>query len=226
MKRLIFSIVAVLLTAACAKDDVLLRNEQDMVLVVDGKLLTDNGLTFTVVQDDSDAGWEGWQRALVTCDVLRKTSDTGYEVRLTAAQRVLLKDAVEEGELSDEEMGDDPIDIVSGWIAGDYLNLLTRVVFDPDSGQAHFINLVWLGEEDGVVRFRLRHNSFGYYFGAPDVVPPVVLGSSFVTFPVGRFLPEGAQAAEAEVIWKWHVSAEGGLAPETQERSARFILRK
>ena len=226
MKKLLLTVLAALTLAACAKDDVLVRYEQDMVLIVDGKMLTDNGLTFTVVENDATSEWTAWKRAFITCDVLRKKTETEYDIRLTDARQVLLKEAVAQGDLSEEKLGDDPIDITYGWIAGGYLNLLTRIVYSPASDKPHLINLVYLGEEEGVQRFRLRHNSYGYYFGAPEIEVPLSVGSSYVSFPIERFLPEGKDSVEVEVIWKWHVATGDGLIPETEEKSDRVILRR
>lgn len=227
MKRLVPGILAVLMLAACAKDDTLVYNERDMVLINDGKLLTDNGITFTIAEDGTTSEWKSWQRAYITCDVLRQTAAAEYEIRLTEAHKVLLKEALTHGQLPEEEIGDDPIDILYGWVAGDYLNLFTRIAYDPASDRAHFLNLVYLGEADRVLRFRLRHNSYGYYYGAPDVEGVPNFGIAYVTFPIGRFLPESQAAAEVEISWEWHtVSAGGVLLPETEEYSRRIILRR
>ena len=228
MRKLLFTVLAVLLMAACAKDETLVWNEQDMVFISGTTMTTDNGLVFKVVEDVSRAGWTEWKRAYIVCDVLRKISGAEYEIRLTEARQVLLKEAVADGELADEDLGDDPIDIVHGWVAGGCLNLMTYIAFDPKSDQPHFINLVSLGEKDGVLRFRLHHNSYGCYLGAPDVEPgSLTLGSSLVSFPVDRFLPAGVDAADAEINWKWHIPSEGGpLLPETEEKSARIVLRR
>lgn len=227
MKKLLLCIMAaVMMTAACKKDDVLVRHEQDMVLITDGKMVTDNGLVFNVVKNDMTPEWTGWKRAFITCDVLRKVSDKEYDIHLTDIHQALLKDIVAVGDLSDEEMGDDPIDIASCWVSGDYINLISHLVYDPASGKAHFINFVYLGEEDGVLRFRLRHNSYGEYFGAPGMEPPFTLGSSYASFPIGKYIPEGKDQVQIEIIWKWHVMSAGVLTPDTEIKSARIRLRR
>ena len=226
MKKLLSGLLAVLLLTACAKDGVLLRGGQDMVLIRDGKLLTDNGLTFTVAEDGTPSEWRSWQRAFITCDLLRQKSSAEFDIRLTEAHKVLLKEALTEGELPEEEIGDDPIDVVRGWISGGYLNLLFRIAYDPSSGQAHFINLVYLGQEDSVLRFRLRQNSYGYYFGAPGLEGMPGFGIGYVSFPISRFLPEGKDAALVEMTWKWHIAEGGELLPQTEEKSDRALLRR
>lgn len=228
MRRWLPCLAAVLLAAACAKDDTLVRGEQDMACVVDGRLLTDNGMTFIVTEEEpGGAGWREWDRAVIVCDVLRQRSEKEFEIRLSEARRVLLKDAVEDGELSEEELGDDPADVVYGWVSGGYLNLLTQITYDPASDRKHLIHLVFLGEDENGLRFRLRHNASGYAYGAPGVTPPLTLGRSYVSFPVTRFLPEGADAAAFSLTWKWHrTDAAGNLLPETQEQSRRGIIRR
>ena len=228
MRKRLFCLAAVLLTAACApKEEVLVRGEQDMVCIMDGKMLTDNGLTFLVVEEEAGtAGWRDWDRAIISCDLLRQRSATEFEIRLSEANRVLLKDVADDGTIPEEELGDDPVDVLYGWVSGGYLNLLICIVHDPSSDRKHFINLVCLGNDENGVRFRLHHNSYGYYFGAPGVTSTPTLGRSYVSFPVSRFLPAGKENIEFELSWKWHISEAGNLFPETREESRRGVIRR
>ena len=210
------------LAISCGRDDTLLRGERTMADIRDGVLTTDNGLTYHIAEDETSTEWKSWNRTFITCDILRQRSEKAFDIRLTEAHSVLRKEVVAEGAIPDETLGDDPIQITSGWVSGGYINLLLRVVFRPED-EPHLINLVRLPDASGTtVRFRLRHNSHGDYYGAPGVEPPLSFGIAYVSFPVPSDLPEadGADGTQVEIRYRWHLTDESGnLLPETEEKS-------
>ena len=210
-----------LLAVACGRDDVILHGETTMADIRDGVLVTDNGLTYHIAEDRTSSEWKSWQRTFVTCDILRQRSDKAFDIRLIEAHSVLRKEPVPEGAVPDETLGDDPVQITAGWVSGGYLNLMLRVVYRPED-EPHLINLVRLPDEDGTVRFRLRHNSHGDYYGAPGVEPPLSFGLSYVSFPVPADLPaaDGLAGVPVEIRYRWHLTdGNGNLLPETEEKS-------
>ena len=223
MRRFLTLLCMLLLAAACSRDDTILYGEQVMADFKDGVLVTDNGLSYHVSEDNTSTEWKSWNRVLLTCDILRQRSDKTFDIRLTDARFVLRKETVTEGSIPDETLGDDPVQITAGWISGNYINLALRVVYRPED-EPHLINLVRMPDEAGTVCFRLRHNSHGSYYGAPGVEPPLSFGVSYVSFPVPSDIQDGAKM---EIRYRWHLAdADGNLLPQTEEKSLTGIIRR
>ena len=64
----------VLSAASCAKDDTLYYNNITMGNIVDGRIVSDQGNTFNIVEQLCPARLDTMTRALVNCDVIRQTA--------------------------------------------------------------------------------------------------------------------------------------------------------
>ncbi|MBO7545069.1 MAG: hypothetical protein J6T02_05830 [Bacteroidales bacterium] len=209
MKRLLVAAIAAifLLAVSCKEDSVLMYNVITFGDMVDGAFITDRGLTYHITTRDCDEFPEDQTRFLIVCDVLKKLSDTEYNIRLTSYLVPLVKAPVDEGTIPEEELGDDPINVGTGWISAGYLNIQGLLYFKQIDGAKHVINLV--REEgpfpDDTLYYRLHHNANGEYPGGEISMDEMVYGYVYCCFPIADDLPEEKESMPVKLSWKWLV---------------------
>lgn len=226
MKRtngIIITLAAVLLAfsaASCAKDDTLYYNNITMGNIVGGRIVSDQGNTFNIVEDLTLGKIDTMKRVLVSCDVLNATAGAAaeYDIRLNQFVPVLDKEPVSVDDASSEDMlVQDPIHIEQLWYSGGYINMLLRHPRYPESTQKHMVNLVWTTDGNAYI-FNLRHNAFGEV--KTEGGKEMVLAGSYVSFPVASLIKE--DSATIMLNWKWYKSAGSAWSSEVIDYSVEY----
>lgn len=229
MRNLVKIIAVVLLaTVSCKKDDSIIYGYQGFGTVSGADIILDDGITAIVRNIQCDGSYVECDRILIYCDLLKKEAPSTYAINLRDWKKVLKKPCLVASEVTDwEAIGDDPIDIISGWNGGKYLNLDLLFSFKADSETSHFLNLIYEdGESDAdTLRFTLRHNSYGESY--PHISEDDVrFGRAYASFPIADLIPEGQDAIGVNVTYKWHSSDAGHLIPETETHHLRGSIRR
>lgn len=229
MRNLVKIIAVVLLAAvSCKKDDSIIYGYQGFGTVSGADIILDDGITAIVRNIQCDGSYVECDRILIYCDLLKKEAPSTYAINLRDWKKVLKKPCLVASEVTDwEAVGDDPVDIISGWNGGKYLNLDLLFSFKADSETSHFLNLIYEdGESDAdTLRFTLRHNSYGESY--PHISEDDVrFGRAYASFPIADLIPEGQDAIGVNVTYKWHSSDAGHLIPETETHHLRGSIRR
>ena len=203
-----FVYLAALLSFAavsCQLDDTLYYNNLTMGNIVDGKFISDQGNTFTIVEQNCPGILANEKRAIVLCDVLNETqgASNAYDVRLNQFASVLEKEAVEASEATEEILVQNPIQITELWFSGGYINMQIRTHVKKESSQKHLINLVYSKSDDGKYTITLHHNGYDEVYSEETANVLEISGPGYVSFPLS-FITED----EATFIfnWKWYES--------------------
>ena len=168
--RFAAAIAAFLVMSSCAKDDTLRYNNITLGNFVGDKFISDQGNEFTIVENMTGGKFDGINRAIMQCDVLRKVQGTenGYEVRVNYVVEVLTKSPVEiaVAAADPEKVVEDPIKIEDAWISGGYLNMYVMFevqAYPQKEDSKHMVNLVFdeNGTGSGKYTMTLRHNAYG-----------------------------------------------------------------
>lgn len=224
MKKLFAILLAVLCLAACKKDDTILYQYSAFGDVAGTSFIADNGITFHITKLSGADGYNAHERVLFICNVLKKVSDSEYNIELLDWNRVVRKDYVKSGEVTDDaSLGNAPVYLTNAWISGEYLNLAVALTFIRDSETKHIVNLVLdeASSDDKTLCFVLRHNSNGESVGDGSSLTfdDVVIGRAYYSFPIQNLIPRGG-SKEIKIIWEWHTTDEkGNLLPETETRT-------
>ena len=211
MKKILLSALIVVIAATgCKKDDTLRYNNLTMGNIVGETIVSDQGNTFDIAETLFEVDLQKFEygRVLLMCDVLKKTSENRYDIRLTGIESVLTKDVLTQSEITEDKlMVEDAINIRDIWYGGGYLNLFIELAQKKDSETKHMINLVYddQSEEKGYV-FILRHNAFGETPSEEDKGYRSAFG--YVSFPIAGLIKE--DSADITMKWKSHKRLPGG----------------
>ena len=131
MKRILLSAFIVVIAAiGCKKDDTLRYNNLTMGNIVGETIVSDQGNTFDIAETLFEVDLQKFEygRVLLMCDVLKKTSENRYDIRLTGIESVLTKDVLTLSEITEDDlMVEDAINIRDIWYGGGYLNLFIEI---------------------------------------------------------------------------------------------------
>ena len=156
----------------------------------DGHFVTDQGLTFNIVENLHTGQTESLERALISCDILKMgNSKTEYDIRLRNAANILDKAPLRKETAPTEVYTvQDPTNILDLWFSGGYMNIGIQYFAESGKGIRHEVNLVYEGMSSEGHDFRFIHNAHGdvkldngaYYW----------LANTYVSFPITDILPE------------------------------------
>ncbi|MBR2063578.1 MAG: hypothetical protein IJ971_02655 [Bacteroidales bacterium] len=217
MKRILLSALIVVIAISCKKDDTLRYNNLTMGNIVGETIVSDQGNTFDIAETLLEVDLQKFKygRVLLMCDVLKKTSENRYDIRLTGIESVLTKDVLTQSEITEDKlMVEDAINIRDIWYGGGYLNLFIEIAQKKDSETKHMINLVYddQAKEEGYV-FILRHNAFGETPSEED--KGYRSASGYVSFPIAGLIKE--DSADITMKWKSHTRLPEGDYSQTKE---------
>ena len=210
MKRILLSALIAVIAISCKKDDTLRYNNLTMGNIVGETIVSDQGNTFDIAETLFEVDLQKFKygRVFLMCDVLKKTSENRYDIRLTGIESVLTKDVLTLSEITEDKlMVEDAINIRDIWYGGGYLNLFIELAHKEDSEKEHMITLVHddQSEEEGYV-FILRHNAFGETPSEEDKEYRSAFG--YVSFPIAGLIKE--DSADITMKWKSHKRLPGG----------------
>lgn len=224
----IIAAMTILASVSCQKDDTLRYNNFTMGNIVDGKFVSDQGNTFTVVEQNCPGRLDTMKRAIILCDVLYQEEGGSYAVRLNNMQRVLTKSPILASETTDEAtLQKDPIILSDLWISGGYMNM--RVTFPVKSGSKtpHIVNLI-LDDSDAAEKpytFTILHNASGEILKADSDNSDMVLASAYASFPMSSLINED----ETEIVLNWKgykISNQFIVSSETIDNSVTINYKK
>ncbi len=206
-KTLIFVAAAVsaLAIVSCQKDDTLAYNNMTMGNIVEGRIVSDQGNTFNVVEQLGSGSFSESKRVMVLCDVLNETDGKSdeYDIRLTSFANVLDKKAValedaQEGEIAVQ----DPVYIDQLWFSGGYINMMIRSHVKSGSNQKHLVNLVYSKNDNGEYILNFRHNAYGEVWTTDNASQLVLSNGSYISFPIADIIEE--DGAKLILSWQWY----------------------
>ena len=230
MKKIILASIAILFAlTSCKKDDTLYYNNWTMANIVDGNLVSDQGNTFDIVEAPYEVNLESFSygRVILLCDILRKTSEQRYDIRLNGIGSVLTKNTIKASQVTPESEAavNDPIIIQEAWYGGGYINMYIEFARVAGSDQKHLINLIYedtAATDDGekTYSFTLRHNAFGEN-PADESVLDFELSGGYVSFPVAGLIKE--DKAKITLNWTTHPVKNGNISwLESKEMSKTY----
>lgn len=165
----------------------------------DGCIETDAGNTLipdaSSVKNDLTDG----ERVFLLCNILGAENRDTYRVRVNKYFQLLTKDIVSASEMTDDDLGEDPINVERSWFGGGYLNLRLGLNYDPSSGVSHSVNLVYDDEKctADTIRLTLRHNAFSDSDGTAK-------GYANASFNLQKLLGEGQAKVFVKLKWRWY----------------------
>lgn len=196
LAKTVFLIAIAACVLSCAGEGSLpLYYTQEMVTAAEGKLLSDEGLTYEVLNSGKAIGDGRW---FAGCFVMGRKSDKVLEVKLNNLEQALSKSVPKLSGSSEEELGNDPINIENIWISGTYVNMRNGHNYDSGkTGTIHKVNLVFDDARSGTdtLFFSLRHNAAGEK-GDTYI-------SYYTSFPFNEYIPSGKTGCIVTIEWKW-----------------------
>ena len=202
-------------------DNTLQYSNVTMGNFVDGEFISDQGLSFNIVEKTCSDVTDTLTRAMISCDVLSRSEDGGYNIRLTGVVEIFTKNPVDSTSVaSDTEiMTENPLSIEEIWYAGGYLNMLIYIPVKENSKQAHLINLVRNdgNTQDGTYRFTFKHNAFGELITASD--SDFLLASAYVSFPIAQLFQEDEKKVQIVLNWTSNEEKEGVWSDEMKKNT-------
>lgn len=206
MKKILILIASALIgmTACNLNPDngFIIYNDTELCTIENGKILTDNGLTYEIVENLTDANLEEYNRAIIVCDILKLAGDGVYEIKLKSIKKIQVKDCIDAGTLPEgEALTKLPVSPQSIWFSGGYLNIGFSFYIKEGSTANHTVDLIAKrpSGQDEVVNLYLRHSS--------DEEPVTnysehTLVGSYISFKADEFFPMNT-TTEMEVNWIW-----------------------
>lgn len=221
MKKIFASLlIAVCALCGCKKDDTIRYNNLTMANIVDGSLVSDQGNTFDIVESDNEVKLESFEygRVILLCDVLKKTADMRYDIRLWGIGSVLTKEPLLASTIkSDSEASvSHPISICDVWYSGGYINMFVEFAAKEQNSTQHLINLIYeentYNEEDGKKKnytLTLRHNAYEDRPTSEEDEDYSFVGA-YVSFPIANII-DGDQASMT-LNWDSYQKVDGELS--------------
>lgn len=219
--KYILSVISALCICSCAMDNTLQYNNVTMGNFVDGKFISDQGLTFNIVDRTCSESIDTLKRAMISCDILSRAGNEGYDVRLTGVDAIFTKNPVDSTSVVNDTdiMVENPLNIGEMWYSAGYLNLLIYIPIKENSSTPHLINLVRNDKKAGaaVYQFTLKHNAFGEIITAED--NDFVIAGTYVSFPVSQLFKADEKKVQIIINWTSNEEKEGKLNPETKKNT-------
>lgn len=216
--KYIISIISAACLCSCAADHTLHYSNVTMGNFVDGTFVSDQGQIYDIVHTTLPVDTDTLKRAIISCDIITRTEDDRYDVRLTDFEPVFTKEPVDSTAVTDNEIfADDALNIDEVWYSAGYLNLHIYIPVKEGSMQAHMINLVRNDENaaDGIYEFSFRHNAYGEVITASD--KDFTTSSRYVSFPLSQLFKDGEQKLQVIFRWTSYEELNGKLSAKTKK---------
>lgn len=220
MRKTLVILLLICLTA-CQKDNTIQYFNVTMGNFTDGKFVSDQGNVFNITEKTCNDRTDTLKRAMIMCDILAKTGDSSYNVRLNEVTPVFTKSPIDSTAVRDSAIFvENPLNIGELWISGGYINMYIMIPMKAASTQVHLINLMLDDEAsgDGIYRFTLKHNAYGEVLSAEDT--DFILGGTYASFPVSDKFNE--DKATIQIAWTSLKSDEHGWSTETEKNTLQY----
>lgn len=167
-KLAVAAILSLTLASCFDEPDAIITNSYEFVTVSGDHLISDQGVTYYVVEDESDQAWAGCERLFVLLDVLRLNSQgNGYEIRIHGYAKAEMKAAKVKSLTSEDACGKEPVAMYEGWGFNSQTKMFSLsyvYAFDKTSNSVHFTNIVFDDERSAgndTVFLKLAHQGNG-----------------------------------------------------------------
>ncbi len=206
-KFLILFAVALIGMSACnvdPKDEFIIYNDTELCSIVDGKIITDNGLTYEIVENNTEANLAEYNRAVIVCDILKLNEDGSYQINLKSITKIQIKDYTDASTLPEGVIPTGyPVSPQSIWFSGGYLNVGFSFYLKVNSSTVHNIDIIAKrpSEEGDVLTLYLRHSAEGEPEGKIDYDQYTLVGS-YISFKADDLFPTNS-TTDIEVKWNW-----------------------
>ena len=195
---------------------------------VDGDFISDQGLTFNIVEKTCSESIDTLKRAMISCDILSRSENGGYDVRLTGVDAIFTKSPVDSTSVMNntEIMMENPLNIREMWYSAGYLNLLLYIPIKEKSSKPHLINLVRNNEaaDEGVYKFTFKHNAFEEIITADD--NEFIIASTYVSFPVVQLFKKNEQKVQIILNWTSNEEKDGNWSHETKKNTISLDIER
>lgn len=194
-----------LLFASCSDDEKVMiqrpvsSSSLSFGVVSDGQIETDLGNCLIPDESSVEHNLTEGERVFVRSTILEKEDARTFRVRIDKYYQLLTKEYVHSSTVTEEELGDNPVNVEKAWFGGGYLNMHIALKHNPSSGATHSINLVYddLASSADTARFMLCHNANGD-------TEHTTTGYANASFPLEELLADGQQRIYVELEWKWY----------------------
>lgn len=205
MKKFISQLSAIVL-ALCAlsscmdSENTILFQDITMGFVrQDLSFQADNGNIYHFGATDID-NYTAGNRLLINCYANSAISGVQdeYKATLLSLVKPLNRDCLAKSSVTDwEKIGNDPLDIVDGWVSGGYLNAKVIIKYWDPNNHEHSLDLIFDDSADNrdCLHFIMKHNANGD--GAEDEV------ELYTTFKIKDYLPTNKREIDVELKWEW-----------------------
>lgn len=150
--------------ASCKKDNTLQYAVRTMCNITDGKIVSDFGNIYNIVENNCPGNIYEMDRAYIQCDLLNVTAGTEdeYDIRLSWLAKPEQKKPVMLGQ-APSYIGKDPVKLYQGWFGGGYFNVIVLYPGMKDSKTEHDIDLIVDDSKSSKdkIYLQLRHNAHG-----------------------------------------------------------------
>lgn len=227
LTKYIIAVISTICLCSCAMDNTLQYDNITMGNFVDGEFISDQGIRYNIIELSCNQFADTLKRAMISCDILGRNEDGGYDINLTGINAIFTKEPVDSTTVSDAEMlAENPMNIGEVWYSGGYLNMLIYIPVKEGSKQAHLINLVRNDEnaESGVYEFTFKHNAFGEVITSQD--SDFITSSTYVSFPIAQLCKKDETQIEVILNWTSNVEKEGILSSETKRNTISLAVER
>ena len=208
MKRLALILTAVLCLVACGEMDKSYFPVNEMVSIVNGSIVNDNGVKYRATNIDITE-MSKHERVLVegrACLPEDPDAPYDYELEISGYYEVTIQDAVK-ASASEEGWGDSPIMVNKAWFANGYLNILVAVSYQKGTGYKGEINLVYddvSSTKDNII-FNIVNKQEGKTWANEEMTEgDIEFGMTYYSFKYLDLLPADAKGdITATLNWIW-----------------------
>ena len=221
-KHIIYTFTVIFL-CSCAADmysdyDSIYDSNVTMGNIVEGKFISDQGLSYNIIDQTCEDKLDGIKRAMISCDIINKIDEKNYDIILNDVEEIFTKSPIDSTAVTNEDnLIENPINIGEVWYSGGYLNMLISFPVKKDSSQAHLINLVRNDEKSstGNHEFTFRHNAFGEIITTEDI--DFVLAGRYVSFPLTHFFKQDETNIQIILNWTSNTTEDGVWSAATKK---------
>lgn len=227
MKRIITafaSIMMVALASSCNQEsNYLYYSMTDICEWENGNIVNDKGTRFYIVENKVPTiKIDTMKRFLLVFDVLKNEARTGqeYDIEVTDAARVDVRDILVKSECNMDELGTDGITLSSAWISKGYLNALGTYTMETNSTKAHRIEFVYNDTKSNsdTLYFNLTHNAYGDSYDNKDKdASSLTKASEYVSFPISKYIEKLTKPIVISINWSWFITGNDGYLKREKE---------
>lgn len=186
-----------------------------------------NGATFTVKEDQTDSKWMHEQTIFFFYDILDRTAEGAYDIRMKSYTPVERKLARAKSLIPAEEYGNDAVSFYQDWgfnPTDRTIDVACLYTCLKDSETEHTISLVADDAKSNAdtLYLELHHQGHGESYENEAYQPKdFQVQTAFLRFSIGGVLPEGAgQEIVLCLDWDWFPSEDGVLIRENKHFQA------